>query len=124
MAPDMTIALECHPRSLTEEYHTALKLLRDVDMPNLKMLWQPNQHRPLEYNLDAIKALLPYIVGVHVFSWKRKQRLPLEEGEAQWREYISLLSEKELYYMLEFMHDDNIETLSHTAGVLKNWLKN
>ena len=124
MAPDMTIALECHPRSLTEEYHTALKLLRDVDMPNLKMLWQPNQHRPLEYNLDAIKALLPYIVGVHVFSWKRKQRLPLEDGEAQWREYISLLSEKELYYMLEFMHEDNIETLAHTAGVLKNWLEN
>ncbi len=124
MAPDMTIALECHPRSLTEEYHTALKLLRDVDMPNLKMLWQPNQHRPLEYNLDAIKALLPYIVGVHVFSWKRKERLPLEDGAAQWREYISLLSKKELYYMLEFMHDDNIETLAHTAGVLKNWLAN
>jgi sugar phosphate isomerase/epimerase len=124
MAPDMTIAFECHPRSLTEEYHTALQLLRDVNMPNLKMLWQPNQHRPLEYNLDAIKALLPYIVGVHVFSWKRKERLPLEEGEAQWREYISLLSEKELYYMLEFMHDDNIETLHHTADVLKSWLDN
>jgi hypothetical protein len=35
-----------------------------------------------------------------------------------------LLSEKELYYMLEFMHDDSIETLHHTADVLKSWLDN
>lgn len=119
----VTVALECHPNSLTDEYHTSLKFLSDVDCDNLKMMWQPNQHRPLEYNLDSIKALYDYIVAVHVFSWERKNRLPLAAKENDWKEYINLFSKKELNYMLEFMHDDNIETLKETASVLKSWLK-
>lgn len=118
----VTVALECHPNSLTDEYHTALQFLSDVGCDNLKMMWQPNQHRPLSYNLDAINALLPYVVGVHVFSWKRKTRLPLISGENEWREYVKLLSVKDLNYMLEFMHDDKIETLAETADTLKSWL--
>jgi hypothetical protein len=86
-------------------------------------MWQPNQHRPLEYNLDSIKELLPYIVAVHVFSWERKTRLPLSAKKSDWKKYIELLSKKELNYMLEFMHDDDIETLEETAKVLKAWLK-
>ncbi len=119
----ITVALECHPNSLTDEYHTSLKFLSDVDRENLKMMWQPNQHRPLEYNLDAIKALYDFIVAVHVFSWERKTRLPLVSKESDWKKYIELLRAKELNYMLEFMHDDNIETLGETARTLISWLK-
>ncbi len=122
LAPDITIALECHPQSLTDEYHTALKFIADIDRENLKMFWQPNQYRPLSYNLDAIRALMSHIVSVHVFSWSRKDRLPLRAGECEWKQYIELLSKKELCYMLEFMHDDNIETLKETASVLRGWL--
>ena len=118
----VTVALECHPNSLTDEYHNALRFLNDVGADNLKMMWQPNQHRPLDYNLDSIKALLPYIVAVHVFSWERKTRLPLDKKASDWKKYIELLSAKELNYMLEFMHDDNIETLAQTAKILKSWL--
>ena len=121
-AGDITVALECHPNTLTDEYHTELKFIRDVGCDNLKTFWQPNQHRPLEYNLDSIRALLPYIVSVHVYSWKRKQRLPLEALEDEWAEYFELLSGKDLNYMLEFMHDGNIETLKETAATLKKWL--
>ena len=120
----MTVALECHPKTLTDEYHTALKFLKDVDMPNLKMFWQPNQHRPLDYNTDSIKALLPYIVAVHVFSWDREVHLPLADGEGAWREYISLLAEKDLYFILEFMHDNELSTLMKTAKTLHGWLDN
>ncbi len=122
MAKDFTVALECHPASITDEYHHALQFISDVGCDNLKMFWQPNQHRPLSYNIDSIKALMPYIVSVHVFSWVREARLPLAAGEAAWKKYIKLLSEKELYYMLEFMHDDKIETLKETASTLNSWL--
>ena len=118
----VTVALECHPNSLTDEYHNALRFLSDVGADNLKMMWQPNQHRPLDYNLDSIKALLPYVVAVHVFSWERKTRLPLDAKAEDWKKYIELLRGKELNYMLEFMHDDKIETLEQTARVLKSWL--
>ncbi|MBQ8381028.1 MAG: sugar phosphate isomerase/epimerase [Clostridia bacterium] len=122
LAKDFTVALECHPASLTDEYHNALAFIRDVGMDNLKMMWQPNQYRPLEYNLDSIKALLPYVVSVHVFHWSRKTRLPLSEGRAEWEKYISLLSAKDLNYMLEFMPDDNIDTLAREAETLKSFL--
>ena len=122
LAGDITVALECHPKTLTDDYYTALAFIHDVDMPNLKMFWQPNQYRPLEYNLEAIKALLPYIVSVHVFSWVRNDKYPLAYGESSWKKYIELLSAKELNYMLEFMHDGNIETLAETARVLREWL--
>ena len=118
---NLTVALECHPSSLTDEYHTSLKFLSDVGAENLKMMWQPNQHRPLSYNLDSIKALLPYIVAVHVFSWERKNRLPLAAKESDWKKYMELLREKDLNYMLELMHDDKIETLEETAKTLKSW---
>lgn len=122
MAGDMTVALECHPNTLTDEYHTELKFIRDVGCDNLKTFWQPNQHRPVDYNLDSIRALLPYIVSVHVYSWKRKERLPLAALESDWLQYVELLSAKDLNYMLEFMHDGNIETLKETAATLKKWL--
>lgn len=122
MAGDITVALECHPNTLTDEYHTELKFIRDVGCDNLKTFWQPNQHRPVDYNLDSIRALLPYIVSVHVYSWKRKERLPLAALESDWLQYIELLSAKHLNYMLEFMHDGNIETLKETAATLKKWL--
>ena len=121
-APDMTIALECHPHSLTDEYHHALDFIKDVARNNFKTFWQPNQYRSVEYNLEAINALMPYIVSVHVFSWKRKSRYPLAEGESDWKKYIELLADKDISYMLEFMHDDRIETLSETAKVLNDWL--
>ena len=123
MAKNITVALECHPNTLTDEYHTAKQFLSDVAKENLKMFWQPNQHRPLEYNLDAIRALLPYIVSVHVFSWRRKEKFPLDVLESDWKQYINLLSSKNINYMLEFMHDDNIETLRETAKTLNSWLK-
>lgn len=122
MAGDITVALECHPNTLTDEYHTELKFIRDVGCDNLKTFWQPNQHRPVDYNLDSIRALLPYIVSVHVYSWRRKERLPLAALESDWLQYVELLSAKDLNYMLEFMHDGNIETLKETAATLKKWL--
>ena len=122
LAHDMTVALECHPGSLTDEYHTALQFISDVNKPNLKMLWQPNQYRPTEYNLDAIKALLPHLVSVHVFSWSRKTKLPLLSMRSHWKRYVELLKEKDLNYLLEFMYDNDIETLFGEARALRSIL--
>ena len=123
LAPDLKICLECHPGTLTDEYHTALQFLKDVERENLKMFWQPNQFRNLSYNLDAIRALLPYIYSVHVFSWNREARFPLREGWEDWRRYLDLLGGKRRNYMLEFMHDDKVETLPETARTLREWLQ-
>lgn len=118
---NITVCLECHPQSLTDEYHSALQFIKDVNRQNLKTFWQPNQFRPIEYNTDAILSLLPYIISVHTFSWKRDKRYPLDFLENDWKKYIQLLG-TDKNYMLEFMHDGKLESLAETSKVLKDWL--
>ena len=122
LAGDKTVALECHPFSLTDEYHAAQRFLSDVGCDNLKMFWQSNQYRSEEYNVEAARALLPHIVRVHVFSWSATERFPLKHGKEAWRRYLDILSAKPLFYMLEFMPDDRIESLPREAQTLRDWL--
>lgn len=125
MAEDIIIATECHNGTLTEQYEYALKFFEDVDRPNLKTLWQPNQNHGFEYDLIAANALLPYIVGVHVFNWtgKKPDKYPLDENREKWQAYMEILKAKELNYMLEFMPDDRIETLPREAQALDLFIK-
>lgn len=129
-APEMTFCLECHNNTLTEDYHDALRYLKDVDRPNFKMFWQPNQFRTFEYNVEACKVLLPYVRAVHVFSWESKDRdvifFPLDHHTDRWKKYIEILKEApvdELPMMLEFMHDGKPESLPETAKILLEWIK-
>lgn len=123
LAPDMTLCLECHKGSVTDEYHTALRFLADVDRKNLKMFWQPHQFRDFQYNLDALNALLPYVESAHVFSWNREIKFPLADMESDWKQYLAILKKAGVEnYMLEFMHDNALETLQETANTLKKWL--
>lgn len=123
MAGKTLVSLECHPHTVTDEYHTAVRFLKDVNMPNLRLFFQPNQFRDIRYNLDTIEATLPWLTAVHVFSWEREKKFPLRDGQAAWSQYLKLLKQKDgLAYMLEFMHDDAIESLQETAATLKEWL--
>lgn len=124
--PDIMFCLECHNRTVTQEYTDELKFFCDVGRKNLMTLWQPNQLRTHSWNMESVRALLPYIYGVHVFSWEGKNMLPLDAHTDRWAEYLSILrgSEREtMPLMLEFMHDNRPESLPETAQTLKKWIK-
>ncbi len=125
MAKDKTVCLECHNWSLTDDYNAALRFIRDVDRENFATYWQPNQFRDTAYNLAAAKALAPLTRSVHVFSWEGDTRLPLEAHADRWARYIDVLrtAREDMPFMLEFMHDDRISTLSFAAETLREWLK-
>ncbi len=129
LAPELQFGLECHNWTLTEDYHDALRYLQDVDRPNFKMFWQPNQFRTHAYNIEACSALLPYIVAVHVFSWEGANKettfYPLDYHTDRWTEYLMILQNAPVDRMpcvLEFMHDGRIESLPETVKVLLTWL--
>ena len=125
MAGDILIATECHNDTLTENYKSALQFFKDVNRKNLRTLWQPNQNHGFEYDLEAIDALKPYIVGVHVFNWEgsKPEKYPLAMGAEKWAQYMKKLPETELGYMLEFMPDDNIESLTDESKTLATFTK-
>ncbi|MBR5446466.1 MAG: TIM barrel protein [Clostridia bacterium] len=120
----LTITLECHNWTLTDDWRSALQLLEEVNRPNLKLYWQPNQFRDTAYNLEALRRELPYITNVHVFSWEGKEHFPLAHHEAIWRQYLDILagSSRDHDLLLEFMHNNEPAQLATDAAVLKSWL--
>lgn len=124
-ASGLTVSLECHNWTLTDDCDSSLRLLEEVDRDNLKLYWQPNQFRDNAYNLETLKRQLPYITNVHVFSWEGKDHFPLEKHESLWRQYIDVIasSGKDHNLLLEFMYNDQPEQLKIDSAVLKSWLK-
>ena len=90
------------------------------------MFWQPNQFLSHEENMEACRALLPYIQRVHTFSWEGNGRYPLADHADRWKEYMDILKESpnaSMPLMLEFMHDNRPETLPETARTLLDWIQ-
>lgn len=119
----LTLSIECHFATLSDDYHDTLRFLNKVNCDNLKLYWQPNHSKSFEYNLEALKALRPYITNVHVFNWDENgQKYPLIEGKAQWDEYFKVLNDEnsgERVCFLEFMPDGEITSLPTEASSLK-----
>lgn len=122
---DIKLSFECHGGTYTDDYHAALHLIKEIDCENITMLWQPNQLRNEVYNLEAAKALATVTTNIHTFHWDDKHRYPLADGKQIWAKYISCFHESAHphVFLLEFMHDDAIESLLDSARVLQFLLK-
>ena len=121
------VCLECHNGSITEDYKTALAFLKAVDHELFGMYWQPNQLKSLEYNLEAAKALAPYVEALHVFHFIDNVKAPLSEGISDWEKYLAIFKDalkgKTIPAYLEFMPDDKIETLAREGATLNALLE-
>lgn len=117
----LTLALECHPNTLTDRYLMALRLIQDVNRPNFRMYWQPNQFFDLLYNLQSVAALRPYVQNLHVFHWDENGRHSLDEGLEVWRQYLLPFRESgdQRFLLLEFMPDDSPDSLPREARALR-----
>ena len=113
----VTLCMECHIRTFTETKESALELLRAVGSPAFRMYWQPNQFRSIEGNIEYAKALKDYIDHIHVFQWKGTDRFPLAEGIDEWKSYLKELPGEHMM-LLEFMPDDNVESLPTEARAM------
>lgn len=121
----ITLSFECHVNTYTDDYRAALELIRAIDRENVKMFWQPNQFHDEAYNIEAAKTLAPYTTNIHTFYWDAKNRYPLSDGREIWAKYIECFKdsrESSHAFLLEFMHDDSIESLADTAATLKSLL--
>jgi 3-dehydroshikimate dehydratase len=65
----MNVVLEYHNRTLTDTLSSTLDLLRDVQHPALRTSWQPSPRKDAATNEAELRALLPWLAGLHVFHW-------------------------------------------------------
>lgn len=120
----MTISFEYHGGTLTNNADSAIQMIKEIDRDNVTLYWQPNQFKDIEFNLEALKKVLPYVSNIHVFNWNGGKKLPLADGRDQWERYIDILRrDGKLHGMfLEFVPDDLEENLYSSSETLKDFL--
>lgn len=117
---EIGIALEYHRDTLTEDWQSALRLLREVDEPNLSLYWQPNPDISHGERMEELEHLKDWICNVHTFFWEKGNiRRPLSEGVDMWRDYVKILREKDIPYMLEFVKDDEESQFNEDMEILQ-----
>ncbi len=115
------VATEYHRRTLTQDAHSALKLLEAV--PGLYTYWQPNPEISPEENMEELRLVSGHLLNVHVFQWEGAENIrhPLADGEQEWRGYIAEImkhKEHEHHFLLEFVKDNEPEQFLRDAAVL------
>ena len=116
-AEDVRLCMECHNGTLTDTADSALELMKAVDSPNFLMYWQPTLRVSVEYNMNYARLISPYVVNLHVYHWVNSEKRPLEEGKADWLQYLTCFEPKGAM-LLEFMPDDSIDSLKREAQTL------
>lgn len=120
----MTLSFEYHGGTLTDNAESAVKLINDLDCHNVYLYWQPDQYNDMNYNIEALKKVLPYLLNVHVFTWDNNNRYRLSDGKIIWKKYIDIIkSDKKSHGMfLEFTSDNTESAFLEDAHTLKCWI--
>ncbi|MDE0327983.1 MAG: sugar phosphate isomerase/epimerase [Anaerolineaceae bacterium] len=119
-----SVDFEFHRNTLTETSVMASLLLREVK--GAGVYWQPRNGWLPQENLLALEAVSPRLGNVHCFHWwpTSRDRLPLRDGEADWRLYLDRLAALpgERQVSLEFVRDESPEQFLRDAATLRAWL--
>ena len=115
---NVILCLECHRGTLTYNADSALSLMKTVNSKHFRMYWQPQQFMTDVQNLHYAEVIAPYTENIHVFNWKKEERFPLESATDVWKQYLSKFKNDKVL-LLEFMPDDNIESLKREADALR-----
>lgn len=118
------IGLEYHARTLTDTNESAQQFLKEVDHPNLYLLWQPAPAMSLAERIEGLRLALPRLANVHVYHYAGGGYGPLAEIAEEWRYYFSFirLVPEDHYCLLEFVKNDSPQAFLEDAGQLRRLL--
>ncbi len=115
---NVVICLECHNNTYTEDLSGAIEIMEYVNSPFFCMYWQPNQFREFDENKKYAEKISPYTKHIHVFKWRGQKKFSLHDGIEEWKAFLNCFNEENTL-LLEFMPDNNIESLKREADALR-----
>lgn len=115
---NVTLCMECHKKTFTEDPEEAVWLMNAVGSPHFRMYWQPFQWQTPAQNVENAKTIAPYAEHIHVFNWVNKEKFPLADAVADWQCYLSAFCTPRTL-LLEFMPGGSIEELEAEAAALR-----
>ena len=114
----VTLCMECHKKTCTQQLEDALELMREVHSPHFRMYWQPFQWQSVEENLTYARAIAPFTQHIHVFQWKGQEKFSLNDGIEEWQGYLNQFSTPRTL-LLEFMPNGTLEELPREVAALR-----
>ena len=128
-AAGIDVAYEFHGGTLSDSVEAARSLLTQIDVPNLRTLWQPlgtvmPETQAAEVRAAEVRDLLPWLSHVHVYHWPGGQRVSLAKGEKEWMGPLSVLAQagRPCPLLLEFVRDNSPEQFLADAATLRQWI--
>ncbi|WOO39413.1 sugar phosphate isomerase/epimerase family protein [Rubellicoccus peritrichatus] len=123
----VVVDLEYHANTLTDDNASAVSLMREVNHPNLRSLWQPSFAFSYEEQVQALVDIAPWLDYLHVYTWIEENgncvRHPLAKGELQWKVFFEEAAKHvPPYALIEFVADDRPEQFLEDAKALNHWL--
>jgi sugar phosphate isomerase/epimerase len=123
----ITVSLEYHPHTLTDNADSAVRLIDQIGHSNVYLYWQPRPGLPLNEALTEIRHVGPHLSHIHVFAWdEQRRRYPLAAQEAYWRDIFQIVPKtrfpKTRYALLEFVADDDVRSFKEDARTLRRLL--
>jgi sugar phosphate isomerase/epimerase len=120
----LRLALEYHAGTLTDTLESTQRLLVELDHPAVVPYWQPSGGQSASSAMTQIRALLPEVPTVHVFSWSPAERLPLAERGDLWQPVLAELAADGVtrHALLEFVAGDDPGALRRDAATLLSWI--
>jgi hypothetical protein len=117
------VVTEFHLGTLTDTDASAQHLLREVEHPNLHSYWQPRPGEATDLAAAGLRALLPHLLGVHVFHWwpTTQERHPLADGAERWRTFLAAFraANRPCNVLLEFVRHDDPAVFLRDAATLR-----
>ena len=119
----VTLCMECHKKTFTQNCDDAVYLMNAIASPHFKMYWQPFQWQTPAQNISNAQKIAPFAEHIHVFNWRDDesgvlQKYLLGESVNEWREYLESFSGQRTL-LLEFMPDGKTESLCTEADALR-----
>ena len=112
------LCMECHSGTYTDTLNSSLELMEKINSPHFRMFWQINQNQDFSYNIEYAEKIAPYTYNLHVFYFEDGVKVPIVKGKADWEKYLEVFGGNRAL-LLEFLYDNNIETLPSEAETLK-----
>lgn len=115
----ITVACEFHNNTWNDTAESALTLLTDAELPNIKTYWQPTRFDAEDGAI--LKKIRHHVCMFHVFMWNAAgKRYPLKKGAEAWRGY---LAETDCPAILEFVKRDSIRAFQRDMQTLKTLIR-
>lgn len=115
----LIIAFEFHKQTNNDNGKSCVSFLKSVDRPNVKTYWQPFSTSD---DINNLKAVLPYLVCIHVFEWnKNEHRYSFKHGKKRWTDFLKIVNSSGFspYLIIEFVKHDSEKQFKKDVDLIR-----